>query len=137
MAEWQKERLERQARLDAATGYASGKLVSAENTKALLEAVIRSGDRVCLEGDNQKQADFLAETLASVAPSRIHDLHIVQTGIVLQSHLDLFDRGIAKKLDFSYSEPQGAALARALSAGKIELGAIHTYLELPRVISWI
>jgi len=28
--------------------------------RALLEAVIRSGDRVCLEGDNQKQADFLA-----------------------------------------------------------------------------
>src|SRR6202034_4399263 len=76
------------------------------------------------------QADFLAETLASVDPSRIHDLHIVQSGIVLQSHLDLFERGIAKKLDFSYSERQGAALARALSSGKIELGAIHTYLEL-------
>src|SRR3984893_7882506 len=30
----------------------------------------------------------------------------------------------------SYSGPQGAALARALVAGKIELGAIHTYIEL-------
>ena len=104
--------------------------MSPENTKALLETIIRSGDRVCLEGDNQKQADFLAETLASVDPSRIHDLHLIQSGIVLQAHLDLFDRGIARKLDFSYSEPQGAALARALIAGKIELGAIHTYLEL-------
>lgn len=130
MAEWQKQRRERQARLDKASGLASGKLVPHENTKALLEAIIRPGDRVCLEGDNQKQADFLAETLASADPSRIHDLHIVQTGIVLQSHLDLFDRGIARKLDFSYSEPQGAALARALTAGRIELGAIHTYLEL-------
>jgi hypothetical protein len=68
------------------------------NTKALLEAAIRSSDRVCLEGDNQKQADFLAETLADVSPSRIHDLHIIQTGIVLQAHLDLFDRGIAQFL---------------------------------------
>jgi malonate decarboxylase alpha subunit len=128
--EWHKQRHEREARLNEAGRYASGKLVSPENTKALLEAVIRPGDRVCLEGDNQKQADFLADTLTSVSPSRIHDLHIIQTGIVLQSHLDLFERGIARKLDFSYSEPQGAALARALLSGKIELGAIHTYLEL-------
>ena len=59
-----------------------------------------------------------------------HDLHIVQSGLVLQAHLDLFERGIARKLDFSYSGPQGAAIARALTAGKIELGAIHTYIEL-------
>jgi malonate decarboxylase alpha subunit len=130
MTDWHKQRHERQARLDQANRFASGKMVSPENARALLEAVIRAGDRVCLEGDNQKQADFLAETLVGVDPSRIHDLHIVQSGIVLQSHLDLFERGIAKKLDFSYSEPQGAALARALSSGKIELGAIHTYLEL-------
>jgi malonate decarboxylase alpha subunit len=129
-AELHKQRKERQARLDEASCYASGKRVSPENTKALLEAVIRPGDRACLEGDNQNKADFLAETLVSVDPTRIHDLHIVQSCIVLQSHLDLFDRGIARKLDFSCSEPQGAALARALLAGKIELGAIHTYLEL-------
>jgi Malonate decarboxylase, alpha subunit, transporter len=35
-----------------------------DNTTALLEAVIRPGDRICLEGDNQKQADFLAACLA-------------------------------------------------------------------------
>jgi malonate decarboxylase alpha subunit len=130
MTEWQKQRSERNARLNAGSRYANGKMVPAESTKALLEAVIRPGDRVCLEGDNQKQADFLAEVLASVDRSRIHDLHIVQSGIVLQAHLDLFELGIARKLDFSYSGPQGAALARALAGGKIELGAIHTYIEL-------
>jgi malonate decarboxylase alpha subunit len=130
MRSWEKQREDRQARLDAAKGYASGKLVTPESTKALLEVLIRPGDRVCLEGDNQKQADFLSDVLASVDPSKVHDLHIVQTSIVLPTHIDLFERGIAKKLDFSYSEPQGAALARALIAGKIELGAIHTYLEL-------
>ncbi len=130
MTDWQKERSERSARLNAGSRYASGKMVPPDKAKALLEAVIRPGDRVCLEGDNQKQADFLAEVLADVDRSRIHDLHIVQSGVVLQAHLDLFERGIARKLDFSYSGPQGAALARALLAGKIELGAIHTYIEL-------
>jgi malonate decarboxylase alpha subunit len=130
MTDWQKQRSERKARLGAGSCYASGKVVPAESAKALLEAVIRPGDRVCLEGDNQKQADFLAEVLAGVDPSRIQDLHVVQSGIVLQAHLDLFERGIARKLDFSYSGPQGAALARALVGRKIELGAIHTYIEL-------
>ena len=116
--------------MEAGSRYATGKIVPPEKADALLEAVIRPGDRVCLEGDNQKQADFLAEVLAGVDPSRIHDLHVVQSGIVLQAHLDLFERGIARKLDFSYSGPQGAALARALTTGKIELGAIHTYIEL-------
>ena len=128
--DWQKQRSARHDRLAAGSRFASGKMVSPENAKALLEAVIRPGDRVCLEGDNQKQADFLAEVLADVDPSRIHDLHIVQSGVVLQAHLDLFERGIARKLDFSYSGPQGAGIARALAAGKIELGAIHTYIEL-------
>ncbi len=130
MSQWRKQRAERQSRLEAAGKYAHGKLVSAENTKALLEALVRPGDRVCLEGDNQKQADFLADALASVDKSRIHDLHIVQSGVVLQAHLDLFERGIARRLDFSYSGPQGEAIARALVAGQIELGAVHTYIEL-------
>jgi hypothetical protein len=65
------------ARLEAGSRYGTGKVVPPESAKALLEAVIRPGDRVCLEGDNQKQADFLAEILAGVDPSRIHDLHIV------------------------------------------------------------
>src|SRR5271156_607982 len=130
MTDWQKQRSERDARLNTGSRYASGKVVPPESAKVLLEAVIRPRDRVCLEGDNQKQADFLAEALASVDQSRIHDLHIVQSGIVLQAHLDLFERGIARKLDFSYSGPQGAAIARALEAGRIELGAIHTYIEL-------
>jgi hypothetical protein len=130
MTDWQKQRSERSARLKAGSHYASGKMVPPDQAKAFLEAVIRPGDRVRLEGDNQKQADFLAEALADVDRSRIHDLHIVQSGIVLQAHLDLFERGIARKLDFSYSGPQGAALARALAGGKIELGAIHTYIEL-------
>ena len=64
MTKWRKQRSERSIRLDAGSRHASGKMVSPESAKALLEAVIRPGDRVCVEGDNQKQADFLAEVLA-------------------------------------------------------------------------
>ncbi|PTE11297.1 malonate decarboxylase subunit alpha [Mesorhizobium helmanticense] len=127
---WDTARQSREQRLAAAARYARGKLVSHEDATKLLEAVVRAGDRVCLEGDNQKQADFLAARLAEVDPAVVKGLHIVQSGVVLAEHLDLFEAGIAKRLDFSYSGPQGAAIARALKAGKIELGAVHTYLEL-------
>ena len=109
---------------------ANGKVVAAADATALLGAVIRPGDRVCLEGDNQKQADLLAGALASVDPTKIHDLHMVQSGIVLPEHLDVFERGIAKRLDYAYSGPQAARIARMLFGGTIELGAVHTYLEL-------
>lgn len=128
--QWDTGKRSRDERLAAASRYARGKLVSHDDATKLLEAVVRSGDRVCVEGDNQKQADFLARCLTEVDAGVIHDLHIVQSGIVLAKHLDLFEAGIARRLDFCYSAPQGAPRARTLAAGKIELGAIHTYLEL-------
>jgi malonate decarboxylase alpha subunit len=108
----------------------AGKHVVAEAIGALLEAVLEPGDRVCLEGNNQKQADFLAEALVQVDPERVHDLHMVQSVLALPEHLDVFENGIASKLDFSFSGPQGARLAGLVSAGRIQIGAIHTYLEL-------
>jgi malonate decarboxylase alpha subunit len=104
--------------------------VAKADATALLEAVIRPGDRVCLEGDNQKQADLLASALAAVDKNRIHDLHMVQSGVVLPEHLDLFELGIARRLDYAYSGPQSQRIAKLLFGGKIELGAVHTYLEL-------
>src|SRR4029079_15699502 len=130
VSRWKKTGSERQNRLETASKYASGKLVAPQNIGSLLEAVVRPNGRECLEGANQKQHDFLAEALARVDKSRVHDLHIVQSGIVLQAHLDLFEKGIARRLDFSYSGPQGEAIARALASGKIQLGAVHTYIEL-------
>jgi malonate decarboxylase alpha subunit len=128
--DWDSQKRSREERLQAGSKFVHGKIVKPADTTALLEAIIRPGDRLCLEGDNQKQADFLAECLAKADPGELHDLHVVQSGIVLQAHLDLFEKGIAKKLDFSYSGPQGAAVARAFNGGKVELGAIHTYIEL-------
>lgn len=127
---WQHSRDARNARLDAAAKLAKGKVVEARDTTKLLEAVVRPGDRVCLEGDNQKQADFLGSALLAVDPSKVNNLHMVQSGVVLPEHLDLFERGVAKRLDFAYSGPQSARIAAMLFGGKIELGAVHTYLEL-------
>ena len=58
-------RRDRDQRLQAGARHAEGKRVHRQNATALLEAVIRPGDRVCLEGDNQKQADLLAVALAA------------------------------------------------------------------------
>src|ERR1700677_3287165 len=112
MRPWTRARSERDSRLQAGARYARGKRVEARDATALLESGI------------------LAAALAAVEKSKIHDLHMVQTGVVLSEHLDVFERGIAKRLDYSYSGPQAGRIAKLLAGGKIELGAVHTYLEL-------
>jgi len=107
-----------------------GKRVDAADAVELLAAVLEPGDRVCLEGNNQKQADFLAQALAQVDPAQVHGLHMLLSVLALPEHLDLFENGIASRLDFSFSGPQGTRLARLVAAGQIRIGAIHTYLEL-------
>ncbi|MGX9425736.1 MULTISPECIES: malonate decarboxylase subunit alpha [Bradyrhizobium] len=130
MKNWQQGRQARDARIEAGAKLAKGKIVAASDATRLMEAVIGPGDRVCLEGDNQKQADLLCRALLGVDLAKVNGLHMVQSGIVLPEHLDLFDRGVAKRLDYAYSGPQAARIARMLFGGKIELGAVHTYLEL-------
>jgi malonate decarboxylase alpha subunit len=130
MTTWQHGREARNARIEAGAKLARGKIVQAHDATRLLEAILRPGDRVCLEGDNQKQADLLAGALAAVDVGKVHGLHMVQSGVVLPEHLDVFETGVATRLDYSYSGPQSARIAKMLFGGKIELGAIHTYLEL-------
>lgn len=120
----------RRRRLERGNVLAAGKLVAAGDMVALLEAVVESGDVVCLEGDNQKQADFLAKCLAGVNPEKVHGLHLVLSTISLSDQLDVFEKGIATQVDFSYSGPQGLRLARMAMSGKVKIGNIHTYLEL-------
>ena len=130
MRDWSTQKAALAERVAAGRRHASGKAVAVADLPEFLEAVLRPGDRVCLEGDNQKQADLLAGALADVDPGKIRDLHMVQSGVVLPEHLDVFEKGIARRLDYCYSGPQAARIARMLFGGKIELGAVHTYLEL-------
>ncbi|MFI8570692.1 malonate decarboxylase subunit alpha [Stenotrophomonas bentonitica] len=120
----------RQSRLQRAADAGLGRLLSHAEVPRLLHTVLEPGDRVCLEGNNQKQADFLAECLAQLDPAQVHGLHMVQSVLSLPSHLDVFERGIAQRLDFSFSGPQSGRLANLVAEGRIEIGAIHTYLEL-------
>ncbi|MFN2459751.1 MAG: malonate decarboxylase subunit alpha [Candidatus Velthaea sp.] len=117
-------------RLAAAAPYLDGKRLDAADAVAFLEAIVRPGDRVCVEGDNQKQADFLSRSLAAVDPRRVHDLHLLLSVIGRPEHIDLFEQGIATRVDFSYSGPQSLRLAQLLADGRVQIGAIHTYLEL-------
>ena len=108
----------------------AGKIVDSKDAAALLEKVIKSGDRVCLEGDNQKQADFLARELCKLNPKKVNGLHMVQSSLVLDEHLQLFEKGIASRVDFAFSGPVGKKLAVLMNKGIVSMGDIHTYLEL-------
>ena len=131
---WNHQQSNRRARLERAgeaLGTAlSGKILPADRIADLLHQVIECGDRVCLEGNNQKQANFLGKALAQLDPARINGLHMLLSVIALPEHLDVFEKGVASRLDFSFSGPQAARLARLVMAGQLNIGAIHTYLEL-------
>src|SRR6202161_2894909 len=123
------DRASRLARVAALKGT-NGKGCPADIATRVLEAIIEPDDRVTIEGDNQKQADFLASALAKVDPTQVHDLHMVQSVLALPDHLAVFERGIANRLDFAFAGPQSRKLAELVAKGTVKIGAIHTYLEL-------
>jgi malonate decarboxylase alpha subunit len=127
---WDNLARSRAVRLARAESLACGRMVPREQIVQLLEAVIEPGDRVCIEGNNQKQADFLARSLVTTDPARLFNLHLVQSVLALPEHIDLIERGQVSRIDFSFSGPQAGRLARLVEARKITIGAIHTYLEL-------
>jgi malonate decarboxylase alpha subunit len=129
-ASWTRLRDDKLARLAAVAAHVDGKLLRGADIVAVLQALLRSGDRVALEGNNQKQADFLSRSLAQVDPAQVHDLHLLISSISRPEHLTLFERGIARRVDFSYAGPQSLRLAQLLEDGKLQIGAIHTYIEL-------
>jgi malonate decarboxylase alpha subunit len=127
---WDTRRSEKQRRIDSVRSVAEGKVLPTDKIIPVLETLIASGDRVVMEGNNQKQADFLSRSLAKVNPEKLHDLHMIMPSVSRAEHLDLFERGIARKLDFAFSGPQSLRIAQLLEDGQMEIGAIHTYIEL-------
>ena len=118
------ERLRRVGKL------ANGKFVSAKSVPEVLKRIIEPGDILCLEGDNQKQADFLANQLATLTKKDLRDIHLVMSCLTLPAHIELFKKGLIRQVDFCYAGPQGTAVADLLAEGKFPVGAIHTYNEL-------
>ena len=128
--QWSRRRAEKARRVAQVRSITDDVIIPSDKIVAALEALIAPGDRVVLEGNNQKQADFLSRSLAQVDPARLHDLHMIMPSVSRAEHLDLFERGIARKLDFSFAGPQSRRISQLLEDGLLEVGAIHTYIEL-------
>ena len=127
---WQTRRAAKAERVAAGGEFAEGKVLDGGRIVGALESIVRPGDLVALEGNNQKQADFLSRSLASVDAGKVRDLHMLISSVSRPEHLDLFERGIARKLDFAYAGPQALRTAQMVEDGKLEVGAVHTYIEL-------
>jgi len=127
---WTGRRDEKQRLLEMVKPWMKGPVLAPNKVVETLESVIRSGDRIVMEGDNQKQADFLSRSLAKVDPKKIHDLHLIISSISRPEHLTLFEAGIARKVDFAFAGPQSLRVAQLLEDGVLEIGAVHTYVEL-------
>ena len=127
---WTTRRDEKKRRMQLVSSWMSGPLLPRERLVESLEALIAPADRIVLEGDNQKQADFLSRSLVKVDPKKLHDLHLIISSISRPEHLTLFELGIAKKVDFAFAGPQSLRVAQLLEDGVLEIGAIHTYVEL-------
>ena len=127
---WHTHRDAKNTRLASASSLLNGKFAKTEEVVEVLNTLIKPGDKVVLEGDNQKQASFLSDALTKVDPERVHDLHMIMSSISRPEHLDIFDLGIASKMDFSFAGPQSTRVSQMIADGTMTVGDIHTYLEL-------
>jgi len=120
---WHTRRDRKKERLASVGHLANGLVVDTADVVPLLEAVLRPGDRVALEGNNQKQADFLSRSLAQADPGRVHDLHLLISSISRPEHLDLFENGIASLVDFAFAGAQSTRVATLLAEGTLKVKA--------------
>ncbi|AOA57819.1 malonate decarboxylase subunit alpha [Acinetobacter larvae] len=127
---WSTRRYAKQQKIANAKKYTDGMVIATADIVRVLEILICPGDKVVLEGNNQKQADFLSRSLAQANPKVLHDLHMIMPSVGRPEHLDLFERGIARRLDFSFAGTQSLRISQLLEDGLLEIGAIHTYIEL-------
>ncbi|MET0638062.1 MAG: malonate decarboxylase subunit alpha [Chitinophagaceae bacterium] len=127
---WTTKREGKAGRIRSLAHLADGVVLKQENLVEAMESLLRPGDRVVLEGDNQKQASFLSKALTQLDPSKVNKLHMVISSISRAEHLDIFEKGIAELIDFSFAGPQSLRVSQMLEDGILKIGGVHTYLEL-------
>lgn len=127
---WTTKRDEKARRLKSISHLTNGAVLKNKDIVEALEHLLQPGDKVVLEGDNQKQASFLSEALSRVSPAKVHKLHMIMSSISRPEHLDVFEKGIAEKIDFSFAGPQSLRVSQMIEDGTLKIGEIHTYLEL-------
>ena len=120
----------KQRKLQRVSAYVARKTIVTEQIVRLLSDLLDPGDTVLMEGDNQKQATFLAQALTKVDPDQIHDLHMIMPSLQLDEHLSLFRKGIASTLDFSYAGNQSKGIVELIRSGKIQIRSLQTFMEL-------
>ena len=86
---WDTRRTEKRRRLAAVAQWCDGPVLRSDRLVEALERLVVSGDRVVLEGNNQKQADFLARSLAKTDPDVLNQLHLIMPSVSLPEHLSL------------------------------------------------
>jgi len=128
--QWDTRRQEKRRRLDSVRHLSDGPSIGTDAIVDALSLLIASGDRVVLEGNNQKQADFLARAMVQMNADKVNKLHMIMPSVSLPQHLDLFERGIANKLDFAFAGAQSLRISQLLQDGVLQVGALHTYVEL-------
>lgn len=127
---WTSKRDKKTEKLNRISNLLDGKYIETDKIIDVMEQLIEPGDKVVLEGDNQKQASFLSESLEKVDPKKVNDLHMIMSSISRPEHLNIFEKNIASKIDFSYAGAQSLRVAQMVEDGVMKLGDIHTYLEL-------
>src|SRR5271170_4780945 len=127
---WSRRRARKTARMARIAPWMKGLFLETSAIVDALQTLLEPGDKVALEGDNQKQADFLSRSLVEVDPAKIHDVHLLISCISRPEHLTLFERGIAHKVDFAFAGTQSLRVAQLLEDGLLEIGSIYTYIEL-------
>ena len=90
--EWNKNKLLKKERMNSIASFLDGKVIKTSDIVEVLNRVIKPGDNLILEGDNQKQASFLAKAMTKVNPKDVHDIHLIIPSISRDEHLDLFEK---------------------------------------------
>src|SRR5258708_34156144 len=88
---WTTRREEKRGSIELVKRWMRESILPKEKIIEALETLIVSGDRIVLEGDNQKQADFLSRSLVKVDAKKLHDLHLIISSISRPEHLTLFE----------------------------------------------
>ncbi|MDO5564401.1 MAG: malonate decarboxylase subunit alpha [Eubacteriales bacterium] len=127
---WDENRKKKLERLNSISKYLNGKIVNTEDIVDVLNLAIHKGDKLILEGCNQKQASFLAEAMTKVDNNKVNDIHLIIPSISRDEHLDLFEKKIAQLIDFAFAGVQSERLSKLVESGVVRVGAIHTYFEL-------
>ena len=67
---WTTRRDEKRRRMQLVQPWMEGSILPKGKIIEALETLLVSGDRIVLEGDNQKQADFLSRSLVKVVDNK-------------------------------------------------------------------